>query len=182
MASSEQSEVNRRAQAADEAWLRVVIAFERTGALLVNSRTLIDASRSLLTTIAAKMTDAPVASSRALIDDSRRLLAALQNSDLPPARDPNSPPYPVAVSGGVLVNPAVRPSDPASTAYSAAFSIRVFEEEARFGWSLKSPLGEMLGEGTAETELKARSDAFCAGMAYMERLKRRSGPTDTSLH
>src|SRR5262249_13654936 len=115
---------------------------------------------SLLTTIAAKMTDAPVASSRALIDDSRRLLAALQNSDLPPARDPNSPPYPVAVSGGVLVNPAVRPSDPASTAYSAAFSIRVFEEEARFGWSLKSPLGEMLGEGTAETELKARSDAF----------------------
>jgi hypothetical protein len=41
---------------------------------------------------------------------------------------------------------------------------------------------EMLGEGTAETELKAGSDAFCAGMTYIERLKRRSGPTDTSLH
>jgi len=184
MASSEQAEVNRRAQAVHEAWLRANIAFERTSALLVSSRTLIDESRALLTTLQTRKTDAPVASSRAVIDDSRQLLTALQHLDVPPTPLPNSSPEPVTVSrsDGASVNSAAPSNQAACIAERALLSVSVFQEGLDFSWTLKARNNEMLGHGTAETERQARIDAFGAGMTYIDRAKGRSSPSDTSLH
>lgn len=41
---------------------------------------------------------------------------------------------------------------------------------------------ELLGRGVAPTELKARADAFAAGMTFIERLTARRIPDDKSLH
>lgn len=182
MSSTEQAEVNRRAQGAPEAWLRATIAFERVGALVESSLVLLDESRRLLAAIQARRADTLMGSSRALIDESRRLLVAVRGTNLPTTPGSRLPDH-VAVrrSDGASVDPAVRHSDTTSVPHSA-LSVRVFDEGARFGWNLRSPSGEMLGQGTAETELKARTDAFGAGMTYIERLKRCSRPTDTSLH
>ena len=184
MTSSVQAEINHWAQAATEAWLRANIAFERTGELLVSSRALIDESRRLLATIQARRTGAPVASSRAVIDASRQLLAAVQGADLPPTPHPKSRPEAVTVrrSDDTSVNPAVRQSHPAFIADRAMLSVRIFPAGAQFGWTVFSPSREMLGRGIAGTELKARTDAFGAGMTYIERLKGRCRPTDSSVH
>lgn len=53
----------------------------------------------------------------------------------------------------------------------ATLTINVFQEEGRFGWTVhKRATKELLGRGVARTELKARVDAFRAGMTFIERL------------
>lgn len=61
-------------------------------------------------------------------------------------------------------------------------SVHVFQKGPKFAWTLNSPANEMLGFGMAETELRARTDAFHAGMTYIDRIKGRSAPDDGSLH
>ena len=65
---------------------------------------------------------------------------------------------------------------------AAALSIHVFQEGTRFSWTVCSSSEEMLGRGTAETEVKARADAFCAGMIYLDWFNDRSPSGDASLH
>jgi len=65
---------------------------------------------------------------------------------------------------------------------AAALSIHVFQEGTRFSWTVCSSSEEMLGRGTAETEVKARADAFCAGMIYLDWFKDRSPSGGASLH
>jgi hypothetical protein len=50
-----------------------------------------------------------------------------------------------------------------------SLSVRVFHEGSRFGWTLNAPSNEVLSHGTAETEIKARVDAFHAAMTYIDR-------------
>jgi hypothetical protein len=125
--------------------------------LLASSRVTIDESRRLLASLERDRTilsniDARLsASSRAMIDESRRLLAT------------------VASSAELQPSPARN------------LSVRIFQEGARFGWSI-SASKEMLGWGTAETEQRARIDAFRAGMTYIDRLHGRSTKTATSIH
>ena len=64
----------------------------------------------------------------------------------------------------------------------AMLSMRLIRKETCFGWTVYSPTNELLGHGTAETEHKARIDAFQAGMTYINRLKGRSVPKDSALH
>src|SRR5262249_7643108 len=184
MTSSGQTEINHWAKAATEAWLRANIAFERTGAPLVSSRALIDGSRCLLATIQATRTGAPVASRRAVIDESRQLLATVQGADLPPTPHPKSRPEAVTVarSDDTSVNPAVPHLDPAFLANPALLSVRIIPSGGELGWSVFSTSREMLGRGIADTELKARTEAFGAGMTFIERLKGRCRPTDSSVH
>jgi hypothetical protein len=61
-------------------------------------------------------------------------------------------------------------------------SVTVFQEGEHFGWTLNTPSNEMLGHGTADTELKARVAAFDAGMTYIDRAKDRTAPTRSTLH
>jgi hypothetical protein len=67
-------------------------------------------------------------------------------------------------------------------AIQRCFSVRVVKKESCFDWTVYSVANELLGRGTAETEHKARIDAFTAGMTYIDRAKGRSSPSDTSLH
>ena len=63
------------------------------------------------------------------------------------------------------------------------FSMRVFQQGSSFRWALISPAREILGHGVAETELRARTDAFRAGMTYIDRIKGQPEPKDfSSLH
>lgn len=65
---------------------------------------------------------------------------------------------------------------------SAALSVRVFQEGAQFNWTVCDPDKHLLGRGTADTELKARTDAFRAGMTYLCWLKDQPAPKDASVH
>ncbi len=65
----------------------------------------------------------------------------------------------------------------------ATLTINIFQEEDRFGWTVRRrTTKEVLGRGVAQTELKARVDAFSAGMTFIERLTGQPGPADNSLH
>jgi hypothetical protein len=103
-----------------------------------------------------------------LIADSRRLLASVDYSAVTPA--------PTEAGG--------RQSAEHTGCQNARenLSVHVFQKGLQFSWTLNSPANEMLGFGMAETELKARTDAFNAGMTYIDRAKGRSAPDDGSLH
>jgi hypothetical protein len=80
-----------------------------------------------------------------------------------------------------LAGTAVHQSDRTSVQFTE-LSIRVFEVAEQFGWRVCNPTKEILGWGTAESEVRARIDAFHAGMTYIDRLKGRSAPNKTRLH
>jgi hypothetical protein len=157
MVLSEQDEINGRAEAAAEAWRRAAIAFDRTDAL--------------------------VASSRALLAQSRQLLAELEHADAlrMPRRDSSRESVVVNRSVGTPVGPAVHQSQQTAPPHTE-LSIRVFRDGEQFGWTVYSPTKQMLGWGTAGSELSARVDAFHAGMTYIDRLKGRSAPSNNPLH
>ena len=157
MVLSKQVEINRRAQVATEALRRAAIAVQQTDDL--------------------------VASSRALLAKSRELLAELEHADAlrMPRRDSRRESVVVSRSEGTSVGPAVHQSDQTSAQHTE-LSIRVSQNGEQFGWTLCSPTNEMLGRGTAQSELSARVDALHAGMTYIDRLKGRSAPTNTGLH
>jgi hypothetical protein len=82
-------------------------------------------------------------------------------------------------------NPLLAREAAAVNGYKAgrSFSMRVFQQGSSFRWTLISPAREILGRGVAETELRARTDAFRAGMTYIDRLKAQPEPKDSSsLH
>jgi hypothetical protein len=157
MVLPEQTEINHQVQAAANAWRRAAVAFDRTDAL--------------------------VASSRALLAESRQLLAELEHAGAlrKPRRDLPSESVVVNRSEGVPIGSAVHQSDQTSAQHTE-LSVRVFEDREQFGWMVYGPTKEMLGIGTARSELSARVDAFHAGMTYIERLKGQSTPSNTALH
>jgi hypothetical protein len=128
--------------------------------LLAISWSLIDESRRLLAIVRGYPQDMDAAlltSSRERIAESRRLLARL------------------------TAETAV-PMEATAPHRSAALSVRVFQEGSRFKWTLNTPSHESLGRGMAETEFRARVDAFQAGMTYIDRAKGRTSPSGGSLH
>jgi len=157
MVLSEQTEINRDAEAAAKAWWRAAEACQRTDSL--------------------------VASSRALLTESRELLAELEHADALRKARRDSPRENVVVSRSEAtpVGPAVHQSDQ-TPAQHTELSIRVFKDGEQCGWTLYSPTKEMLGWGTAESELSARIDALHAGMTYIDRLKSRYALSDTRHH
>jgi len=94
--------------------------------------------------------------SRALIAQSRRLLATLESAASPHSTLP--------IAGGISSETDRNP---------ATLSVRILGEESRFNWTVRGPANEVLGIGTADSELKARVDAFGAGMTYIDLLKGR---------
>jgi hypothetical protein len=100
-----------------------------------------------------------------MLDESRLLLAALER--------------PASIT---KLEKITSPIGPVANRDPAMLSVRICREGTRFYWALFGPTSERVGEGSAETELNARTDAFSAGMTYIERLKDRDRPTDTSLH
>jgi hypothetical protein len=156
MVLSDQTEINREAVVAAKAWWRAAETCQRTDSL--------------------------VASSRALLTESRELLAELEHADALRKARLDSPRENVVVSRSeaTLVGPAVHESDQ-TAAQRTELSIRAFEDGEHFGWTLYSPTKEMLGWGTAESELSGRIDALHAGMTYIDRLKSRSALSDTRL-
>lgn len=132
-------------------------SFEVDAALMAISQSLIDESRRLLASLrggrAALENNALLNRSRTLIAESRQLLATLEQIPVP-----------------------LTPSQSTGGDHKPGLSVRVFQTGSIFGWMLTSPTNEMLGRGTAETELKARIDAFRAGMTYIDRSKSRSAP------
>jgi len=110
------------------------------------------------------VTQGLIATSRDLIAESRFLLAEIEHPIAP------TPPS------------QTRTSQAQSAAYPKAqgnFSISVSQKGLAFEWTFKSPANDVLGRGLAETEHKARIDAFRAGMTYIDRSKdpSRSDPT-----
>jgi hypothetical protein len=133
---------------------------------LMHSRGLLAASRST------------VRKTRALIEECKRLLA----------QDRALVDEPKLVATSTISTPK-RVSDESATNMHKApesaqgmLSIRVFQDGSRFSWRVLSTANDVLGRGTADTELKARIAAFDAGMAYIDRTKGRSAPSDTALH
>lgn len=147
---------------------KVIDAYSRTA-------TRIDESRRLLATIESELAilrnrDGRLLSrSRSMIDQSRRLLAALE----PPAS---------TKAEKITIEPIATEALAQANCNPAMLSVRVCQEGTRFDWTLFGPTSERLGQGSADTELQARSDAFLAGMTYIEQLKDRYRPTNTSLH
>ena len=100
--------------------------------------------------------EALLRNSRALVVQSRRLLATLESAASPR----NALPIVGEISSEMDRNPAT-------------LSVRILGEESRFNWMVRGPANEVLGIGTADSELKARVDAFGAGMTYIDLLKGR---------
>jgi hypothetical protein len=153
-------------------------SFQLDAALLAMSRSTIAESRRLLAASWSERVslnnnhDVLLANSRASIADSRRLKAAVEAATAATHRDEacrESIAMPTPVTARARTD-------------SAALSIHVFQERSRFSWTVCSPSEEMLGRGTAETEVKARADAFCAGMIYLDGFNDRSPSGDASLH
>jgi hypothetical protein len=117
-------------------------------------------------TLSLQIDDGLLATSHAMISESRHLLAALEH---PPVR-----PTPSQSIGDDAAK--------VGSVHKQGLSVRVFENALVFGWTLTNPANEMLGCGTAETELKARVEAFRAGMTYIDRSKSRSAPDNIRFH
>ena len=151
-------------------------SFQLDAALLTMSRSTIAESRRLLAASWSERVslnnkhNVLLANSRASIADSRRLLAAVVAATAATHRDE-------ARRESIAMPVAARAETDA-----AALSIHVFQEGTRFSWTVCSSSEEMLGRGTAETEVKARADAFCAGMIYLDWFKHRSPSGGASLH
>ncbi len=138
----------------------------RTRLLIAESRLL----RALVRSEAAmlKELDAELlTNSRAKIVESKRLLVTVDR------------PTPITRSNRAHVATGLRPVAPTELPSSeqakdhnpATLTIKVFHEEGRFGWTVhKRATKEVLGRGVARTELKARADAFNAGMTFIDRL------------
>jgi hypothetical protein len=166
-------------------FLRMARSFQVDAALLAMSHSTIAESRRLLAKSWSGRVDGgqddTLTNSREKIAESRRLLATLELSPstangveaahCEPTLVPDAPIAPNAAA--VLAN---ADRDP------AALSVHVFQGGPRFSWTVCSPSDEILGRGTAETELKARADAFCAGMIYLDWLKDQHRPDNGSLH
>jgi hypothetical protein len=100
--------------------------------------------------------EALLRNSRVLVAQSRRLLATLESAA--------SPHNALPIAGGISSETDHNP---------ATLSVRILGKESRFNWTVRGPVNEVLGIGTADTELKARVDAFNAGMTYIDWLKDR---------
>lgn len=114
------------------------------------------------------------------IAESRRLLATLELSPSTPHSDDAAHGEPtLAPAAPIAPHAEIRPEadrDP------AALSVHVSQDGMRLSWTVWSPSEEILGRGMADTELKARVDAFCAGMIYLAWTKNRSPSGLASLH
>ncbi len=152
-------------------WLALARSYESSLADFVDlparTRLLIDESRLLRVLVRGegamlKELDAELlTNSRAKIVESKRLLATV---DRPTAiaRDE---------TGTIPIAPTELPSSEQPDHNPATLTIDVFHEKGRFGWTVhKRATKVLLGRGVARTELKARVDAFRAGMTFIERL------------
>ncbi len=116
--------------------------------------------------------------SRAKIVESKRLLATVDH------------PTAIARGEGARVEAGTIPIAPTELPLleevhhnPATLTINVFQEEGRFGWTVQwRATKEVLGRGVARTELKARVDAFNAGMTFIERLTGQPRPGGANLH
>lgn len=153
-------------------------SFQVDAALLAMSHSTIAESRRLLTKNWSERVgdgqDDRLTNSRASIADSKRLLASLEATA-------------ATHNGEARGESLTMPTTPATACANmdhdpTALSVHVFQEGARFGWTVCSPKEEIVGRGTAETELQARADAFCAGMIYLQWAKDQSPPSGTNLH
>jgi hypothetical protein len=159
-------------------WLRMARSFTMDIELAAASRLLIDESRRLLAALEGDgvlSNGGLLANSRALIDESRRLLMALERQASAATAEASA--IPAAPIGRAA--PEARAE---ASCDRAMLSLNVHPEGPRYGWTVLNRTGELLGSGSAETEQKARTDAFLAGMTYIERLKRRSRPTAENIH
>ena len=121
-----------------------------------------------------------LAISRSMIDESKRLLTTLTESASSTSGSEAHYQPTVILTGSIETTAAA--SRAPSDADRGTLSVRIHQEGTRFGWTVYSPTKSMLGCGTAETELKARADAFRAGMTYIERQKGHPAPDDVMLH
>ena len=152
--------------------------------LLAMSRATIAESRRLLATMRVNLDHrqaALLANSRATIAESRRLLATVEHSASGihryKARHREATMVPVRQ---IVLDVAEHGAEPCLD--SAALSVRVYQEGALFNWTVCDPDRHLLGRGTADTELKARTDAFRAGMTYLCWLKDQPAPKDARVH
>jgi hypothetical protein len=142
---------------------------------------MVDQSRTLLASLRdGPSTGALLRNSRAIIDESRRLLEALEHPA--PTRRYDHAHHDAIATTAPIDEPSAGGVRADADRHSAMLSVRVFQEGLRFGWTLNAPSKDVLGRGTAETERQARIDALGTGMTYIDRAKGRSSPSDTNLH
>lgn len=165
-----------------KALLRMACSFEVDAALLAMSRSTIVESRRLLAKNWSERIDNghddPLTNSRAKIDESRQLLATLDLSPSLQRGDQSAHGEPTLV----LAAPEAAELPAEANRDRAALSVQVFRDGVRFGWTVCGAGNEILGRGMAETELKARTTAFCAGITYLNWLKDRLATGDISRH
>ena len=117
-------------------------------------------------TVSSQIDDGLLTNSRAIIAESRRLLATLEQPSVAPTRSHSTDDHAAEVR----------------SVHKQGLSVRIFQKGSVFGWTLTSPANEMLGSGKAQTELKARIDAFRAGMTYIDQSKSRSAHDNIRFH
>ena len=162
--------------------LRMAASFQIDAGLLAISQSMIDESRELLASLRdGETTGALLKNSRAMIEESRRMLAALERW-APARRNDYAHHQATATPAAAPIEPSADGVRADADRNPATLSVRVVKNESCFGWTVYSPSNDLLGVGIAETEHKARIDAFTAGMTYIDRAKGRSSPSDTSLH
>ena len=148
--------------------------------LLGRTRWLIDESRLLQAIIRnEKISDTKLLTNcRVEIVESKHLLARVDSLAVIARNDTaHAEPARIGISATELSSSEETDHNP------AILTINVFQEEGRFGWTVhRRATKEVLGRGAAQTELKARADAFGAGMTFIERLMGQPTPADNSLH
>lgn len=168
-----------------KALLRMACSFEVDAALLAMSRSTIVESRRLLAKNWSERIDNghddPLTNSRAKIDECRQLLTTLDLSTSLERGDQSAHGEPTLVPTAPIAPEAAElPAE--ANRDRAALSVHVFRDGVRFGWTVCGAGNDILGRGMAETELKARTNAFGAGMTYLNRLKDRLATGDISRH
>jgi hypothetical protein len=166
--------------------LRMARSFEMHAALLATHRSMIDKSRRLLTALQSdraiinKVDAELLATSRSMINESKRLLTTLDDSTSVTSGDePHYEPTAIITAAAQATGASVRSL---SNANRGTLSVHIHHEGTRFVWAVYGPTKAMLGRGIADTELKARADAFHAGKTYIERLKGEPAVDYPSLH
>jgi hypothetical protein len=168
--------------------LRMARSFEMHAALLATSRSMIDKSRRLLTAlqidraIINKVDAELLATSRSMINESKRLLTTLDDSiSVTSGDEAHYEPTAIITAPAQATGVSVRSP---SNANRGTLSVHIHHEGTRFVWAVygPGPTKAMLGRGIADTELKARADAFHAGMTYIEQLKGEPAVDYPSLH
>ena len=142
------------------------------GDVLARTRWLIDESRLLRAIVRneeamlKKLDTELLTNSRAKIVESKRLLVSV---DRPTVVTRSNRAHLEVVTKPI--SPTELPSSEETDHNPTTLTINVFQEEGRFGWTVhRRATKEALGRGVAPTELKARVDAFRAGMTFTERL------------